>query len=204
MTRAAAIARAEAYFDDGGFESDLARRIAIASTSQEETARPTLRRYLADEIAPSLEALGFSADILDNPEPGGPPFLLAKRDEPGTLTLLSYAHGDVVRGLDEGWRDGLSPWSMARRGDRLYGRGSADNKGQHSVNLGALAAVIAERGGLGFSMKMVFEMGEEVGSPGLRAPCSSTICAPRSAMAFSSSGSIERYGVTPVPVAISR
>ncbi len=41
-------------------------------------------------------------------------------------------------------------------------------------------------------------------SPGLRAPCSSTICAPRSAMAFSSSGSIERYGVTPVPVAISR
>ncbi len=169
MTRAAAIARAEAYFDDGGFESDLARRVAIASTSQEEAARPTLRRYLADEIAPSLEALGFSADIVDNPEPGGPPFLLAERDEPGTLTLLSYAHGDVVRGLDGGWRDGLSPWSMARRGDRLYGRGSADNKGQHSVNLGALAAVIAERGGLGFSMKMVFEMGEEVGSPGLRA-----------------------------------
>ena len=169
MTRAAAIARAEAYFDDGGFESDLARRVAIASTSQEDAARPMLRRYLADEIAPSLEALGFSADIVDNPEPGGPPFLLAERDEPGALTLLSYAHGDVVRGLDEGWRDGLSPWSMARRGERLYGRGSADNKGQHSVNLGALAAVIAERGGLGFSMKMVFEMGEEVGSPGLRA-----------------------------------
>jgi hypothetical protein len=38
----------------------------------------------------------------------------------------------------------------------------------------------------------------------LRAPCNSTICTPRSAMAFSSSGSIERYGVTPVPVAISR
>ncbi len=169
MTRAAAIARAEAYFDGGGFAADLARRIAIASTSQEDAARPTLGRYLADEIAPSLAALGFSAEIVDNPEPGGPPFLLAERGEPGALTLLSYAHGDVVRGLDEGWRDGLSPWSLTRRGERLYGRGSADNKGQHSVNLGALAAVIAERGGLGFSMKMVFEMGEEVGSPGLRA-----------------------------------
>ena len=168
--RAAAIARAEAYFDDGGFESDLARRVAIASTSQEEAARPALGRYLDDEIAPSLAALGFAAERLENPEPGGPPFLFAERIEPGAaLTLLSYAHGDVVRGLDDGWRDGLGPWTLERRGARIYGRGTADNKGQHSVNLGALAAVIAARGRLGFSMKILFETGEEVGSPGLRA-----------------------------------
>lgn len=176
MTRAAAIARARAYFDDGGFEADLARRVAIPSTSQEDAARPELRRYLADEIAPSLAALGFAAEILDNPESGGPPFLLAERIEPGSaLTLLSYAHGDVVRGLDDGWSGGLSPWSLARRGERLYGRGTADNKGQHSVNLGALAAVIAERGGLGFSMKILFETGEEVGSPGLRPLCAGAL-----------------------------
>ena len=171
MTRQAAIARAEAYFDDGGFETDLARRVAIASTSQ-EGPRPELRRYLTVEIAPALEALGFATEILDNPEEGGPPFLFAERSEPGAaLTLLTYAHGDVVRGLDEGWAEGLAPWSLARRGERLYGRGAADNKGQHGVNLGALAAAIAERGGLGFSMKILFEMGEEVGSPGLRALC---------------------------------
>ncbi len=173
MTREAAIARAEAYFDDGGFESDLARRVAIASTSQEDTARPQLRRYLDDEIAPVLTSHGFACAIFDNPEEGGPPFLYAERIEPGAaLTVLSYAHGDVVRGLDEGWQDGLAPWSLERRGDRLYGRGTADNKGQHSVNLGALAAIIAERGRLGFSMKLLFETGEEVGSPGLRALCS--------------------------------
>lgn len=173
MTREAAIARAEGYFDGGGFEADLARRVAVASTSQEEAARPELRRYLADEVAPVLAGLGFACEVVENPEEDGPPFLCAERIEPGvSLTLLSYAHGDVVRGLDEGWRDGLSPWSLERRGERLYGRGTADNKGQHSVNLGALAAVIAERGGLGFSMKILFETGEEVGSPGLRALCS--------------------------------
>ena len=175
MTREAAIARAEAYFDDGGFEDDLARRVAIASTSQEDAGRPELRRYLADEIAPALAALDFTTGILDNPEEGGPPFLLAERSEPGTLTLLSYAHGDVVRGLQEGWADGLAPWSLTRRGNRIYGRGTADNKGQHSVNLGALAAAIAARGRLGFSMKILFEMGEEVGSPGLRALCAGAL-----------------------------
>ncbi len=172
MTRDATIARARAYFDDGGFEADLARRVAIASTSQEDAGRPELRRYLADEIAPVLASLGFTTEIVDNPEEGGPPFLYAERIEPGAgITLLSYAHGDVVRGLDDGWGEGLSPWSLERRGQRLYGRGTADNKGQHSINLGALAAVLAERGRLGFSTKLRFETGEEVGSPGLRALC---------------------------------
>ena len=172
MTRDAAIARARAYFDEGGFEADLARRVAIASTSQENAGGPELRRYLADEIAPVLVGLGFAAEIVDNPEEGGPPFLCAERIEAGAgLTLLSYAHGDVVLGLDDGWTGGLRPWSLERRGERFYGRGTADNKGQHSVNLGALAAVLEARGRLGFSMKILFETGEEVGSPGLRALC---------------------------------
>ena len=34
-----------------------------------------------------------------------------------------------------------------------------------------MAAVIAERGRLGFDMRVLFEMGEEVGSPGLRTLC---------------------------------
>jgi len=31
---------------------------------------------------------------------------------------------------------------LTRRGDRLYGRGTADNKGQHSINLAALDCVL--------------------------------------------------------------
>ncbi len=172
MSRDGAIARAEAYFDGGGFAEDLARRVAIATTSQDAAASEELTRYLRVELLPSLEALGFSGKILENPDAGGPPFLIAERIEPGTeLCVLSYAHGDVLLGQDAGWADGLGPWRLSRRGERLYGRGTADNKGQHSINLGAMAAVIAERGRLGFSMRVLFEMGEEVGSPGLRTLC---------------------------------
>ena len=65
----------------------------------------------------------------------------------------------------------LAPWSLKVEDDRIYGRGTADNKGQHSINIAALAAVLAERGRLGFNVKFLIEMGEEVGSAGLRELC---------------------------------
>jgi acetylornithine deacetylase/succinyl-diaminopimelate desuccinylase-like protein len=171
MTRAAAIARAHTYFDHGEFFADLRRRVAIASTSQEPERASELRRYLDEEMGPTLAALGFSCRVLDNPK--GPPILAAERTEDARLvTILVYGHGDTVRGLDGAWRSGLSPWVLTAEGDRLYGRGSADNKGQHSINIAALAAVIAERGRLGFNVKFLIEMGEEVGSRGLHELCS--------------------------------
>lgn len=170
MDRANAIARAHAYFDDGGFLADLTRRVAIPSSSQEPERAGTLRFYLIDEIAPTLGKLGFSCRILDNSN--GPPALAAERIEnPALLTVLLYGHGDTVRGLDDLWRSGLSPWTVTVEGERIYGRGTADNKGQHSVNFGALAAVLAERGALGFNCKILIEMAEEVGSAGLREIC---------------------------------
>ncbi len=92
-------------------------------------------------------------------------------EDPALLTVLIYGHGDTVRGLDDLWRAGLSPWTITVEGERIYGRGTADNKGQHSVNIAALAAVIRERGKLGFNVKLLIEMGEEVGSAGLRELC---------------------------------
>ena len=82
--------------------------------------------------------------------------------------MLGYGHGDVIRGLEDQWTKGKGPWVTARDGDRLYGRGTADNKGQHTLNMAALDAVRAERGGrLGFNAKFIIEMGEEAGSKGL-------------------------------------
>jgi len=170
MSRAAAIARAHTYFDSGEFLVDLRRRVAIPSTSREPERAPALRRYLEDEMVPSLAPLGFTSRILDNPS--GPPFLVAERkEEDAAFTVLIYGHGDTVRGLDDLWRAGLSPWVLTIEGERLYGRGTADNKGQHSVNIAALAVVLAERGRLGFNTKILIEMGEEVGSAGLRELC---------------------------------
>src|SRR5271156_1406583 len=170
MSRAKAIARAHAYFDDGGFLADLARRVAIPSSSQEPEREAALRAYLADEIVPALTRLGFSCRVLDNPL--GPPVLVAERIEnPVYVTALIYGHGDTIRGQDDLWRTGLSPWRVVVEGERIYGRGTADNKGQHSVNIGSLAAVLAERGALGFNCKVLIEMGEELGSAGLRELC---------------------------------
>ena len=68
----------------------------------------------------------------------------------------------------EQWRAGLDPWRLVVEGDRWYGRGVADNKGQHTVNLVALEQVIAARGGrLGYDVTLLLDMGEESGSPGL-------------------------------------
>ena len=173
MSRADAIARAERYFDDGGFVADLARRVAIRTESQNPDRGAELERYLVAEMQPSLEPLGFRCRLLANPlAPRGGPFLFAERIEDASLpTVFSYGHGDVIRGLEAQWRDGLDPWKVTREGERLYGRGTADNKGQHTINLAGLAAVLAVRGRLGFNVKLLIETGEETGSPGLRELC---------------------------------
>jgi acetylornithine deacetylase/succinyl-diaminopimelate desuccinylase-like protein len=170
MSRAAAITRAHAYFDDGGFLADLTRRVAIPSTSQEPERAGALHAYLADEIVPTLTRLGFVCRVLDNPS--GPPVAVAERiEDPALVAVLVYGHGDTIRGQDREWRQGLSPWQVVVEGERIYGRGTADNKGQHSVNIAGLEAVLAERGALGFNCKFLIEMGEELGSAGLRELC---------------------------------
>ena len=171
MTRAAAIARATDYFDTGRFKADLARRVAIPTESQNPERKAELARYLDAEIAPALEALGFTCRTLTHPKAKGP-FLFAERIEDASLpTVFGYGHGDVIRGLDAGWKAGLSPWTLTEQDGRYYGRGVVDNKGQHTINIAAQAAVLAERGKLGFNAKWLIEMGEETGSPGLREVC---------------------------------
>lgn len=173
MSREQAIAQTLATFDDGRFLQTLARRIAYKTESQDPASGPILHAYLSDEIAPYLQILGFRSRIVNNPVAGKSPFLLAERIEPGAaFTVLTYGHGDVVRGYDAQWREGLKPWDLVVEGNRWYGRGTADNKGQHSINLSALEQVLAVRGGtLGYNVKIILEMGEEDGSPGLNEVC---------------------------------
>ncbi len=173
MSRAEAIARAERYFDDGGFVAELSRRVAIPTESQNPDRGAELERYLTAEMQPSLEKLGFQCRLYPNPlAPRGGPFLLAERiEDPALPTVFSYGHGDVIRGLEAQWKQGLDPWKVTREGDRLYGRGTADNKGQHTINIAGLEAVLGVRGKLGFNVKLLIETGEELGSPGLRELC---------------------------------
>lgn len=167
-SRDAAIARATAYFESGAYKAELAELVAFHSESQNPEQKPELRRYLSEAIMPRLIRAGFECEIIDNSDPRGGPFLIAERIEGAVLpTVLSYGHGDVVHGQAEQWREGLRPFELVEEGARYYGRGTADNKGQHLINIAAVEAVLATRGALGFNLKFIFEMSEEVGSTGL-------------------------------------
>src|SRR5271155_3646612 len=163
--REAAAARARDCLDSGRFKADLAALVAAPTESQNPARAAALHEYLMTQMRPMLEQLGFSCEILTHAKASGP-FLLAERlEDPARPTILGYGHGDVIRGQDPDWRE-TSPWRLAEIGDRLYGRGVADNKGQHLINLSALGAVLQTRGRLGFNAKFLIEMGEEIGSPG--------------------------------------
>jgi len=168
MSRETAVAAARDAVPSGAYEADLAALVARLTDGSE---RAPLLAYLTEEMIPRFEALGAACEVLDNPEPDGPPFLAARLDEdPALPTVLFYGHGDTVPAMKGRWDEDRDPLALTRDGDRLYGRGSVDNKGQHLIGLTAMAAVRRARGGrLGFNLRAVIEMGEEGGSPGLEA-----------------------------------
>lgn len=166
--RPAVLAAADAYLEGGFFFTELARRIAIRSESQRPGSGPELSAYLESEMTPAFRAMGFDVRRFDNPAGGGP-VLLATRDEgPHLPTVLGYGHGDVILGQDDRWTKGSGPWTLVETDGLLYGRGVADNKGQHTINMAALRLVLQQRGSFGFNAKFIIETGEETGSPGLR------------------------------------
>ncbi|MBB4143759.1 M20 family metallopeptidase [Rhizobium rhizoryzae] len=160
------LAEGQAFFDT------LSRLIARRSISQSEGQVKDLHAYLQQDMLPLLEPMGFDCRILDNPTGSGGPFLIAERiEDEKRPTILIYGHGDVCNGEAARWRSGLNPFVLSREGDRLYGRGTADNKIQHLINILALRHIIEHRGSLGFNVRLLIEMGEETGSKGLHQLC---------------------------------
>ena len=190
MSRRDAIALAHRHYDDGSFLAVLREAVALPTESQAPDQGPALAAYLTQFMIPAVSRLGLTTRLLDNPQAGRGPFLIATRHEGVDLpTVLTYGHGDTVRNYPEQWREGLHPLQVTVEGERWYGRGTADNKGQHLVNLGALAAVMQARGGhLGFNVTLLIEMGEEAGSPGLREVCRAEAEALKSDLLIASDG----------------
>ncbi len=89
---------------------------------------------------------------------------------PGKPTVFLYAHHDVQPVNDVGDEKWLSdPWTLTERNGRLYGRGSADDKGAIPAQLGAIAAYLKTAGSLPVNVKVLVEGEEEVGSRNLDA-----------------------------------
>ena len=172
MTRADAVACAHTMLRSGEFLRQLDRRVAYQTESQNPEQRDALRAYLTDELQPAFASMDFSTRLIESPTGKGPYLLAEYRESASAPTVLIYGHGDVVDGMASEWRDNLDPWRTTQVGNRVYGRGTADNKGQHSINMAALKAVREARGGkLGFNVKFIIETGEEIGSPDLPEVC---------------------------------
>jgi acetylornithine deacetylase/succinyl-diaminopimelate desuccinylase-like protein len=82
-------------------------------------------------------------------------------------TVLLYGHLDKQPEM-VGWRDGLGPWTPVREGDRLYGRGGADDGYAAFAALTAIEALHAA-GGRHARCVVLIEASEESGSPDLPA-----------------------------------
>jgi acetylornithine deacetylase/succinyl-diaminopimelate desuccinylase-like protein len=173
-TRADAIEKVRQHLHSGEFLKELDKRVAYQTESQNPGRDGALRAYLEENLQPAFSELDFTTRLIESPTGKGPYLLAEYREDASRPTVLTYGHGDVVDGMVGEWRDNLNPWQTTTKGERVYGRGTADNKGQHSINMAALRAVREARGGkLGFNAKFIIETGEEIGSPDLRQVCES-------------------------------
>lgn len=75
--------------------------------------------------------------------PGRTPLLLLEIPGVGDDTVLLYGHLDKQPEMAP-WADGLAPWRPVLRGDRLYGRGGADDGYAVFASLTALAQLHAQ------------------------------------------------------------
>ncbi|MDA3644640.1 M20/M25/M40 family metallo-hydrolase [Saccharopolyspora indica] len=122
-----------------------------------------VRRWIAER---GVE--GATVEVVRLPE--RTPLLLV--DVPATEgaaegTVLLYGHLDKQPPM-EGWSEGLGPWTPVIRGDRLYGRGAADDGYAGYAAITAIEAVRAHGGAHARSV-VLLETGEESGSPDLPA-----------------------------------
>ncbi|GIW41541.1 MAG: succinyl-diaminopimelate desuccinylase [Candidatus Binatia bacterium] len=99
--------------------------------------------------------------------PGRTPLLWLEVPGQGDDTVLLYGHIDKQPPM-EPWAEGLGPWKPVRRGDRLYGRGAADDG--YALFAATLAVAALERNRIPHARCVVLvEACEESGSPDLPA-----------------------------------
>lgn len=95
---------------------------------------------------------------------GQPAVLARRRAEDGYPTILLYAHHDVQPpGSDEDWE--TSPFEPVVKGDRLFGRGAADDKAGVMTHIAAIRSLVEVVGDqLALGVTLFIEGEEEFGS----------------------------------------
>jgi acetylornithine deacetylase/succinyl-diaminopimelate desuccinylase-like protein len=144
-----------------GLRADLERLVAIPSVAFPGFPDEPVRAA-ADATLELLREAGLhTAELVEIP--GAPPAVFGQLPGPeGAPTVLLYAHYDVQpAGDDAAWT--TPPFAPAERGGRLYGRGTADDKGGVVLHAGVLRALLADGGTLPVTVKVIIEGEEETG-----------------------------------------
>ena len=116
---------------------DLATLIAFPTVSNQPVTE------LVAHVGRRLEELGFDVRLYESAGMPGKFNLVATIGPPGTNGLTLSGHLDVVPTENQPWSS--DPFELTRRGDRLYGRGTADMKGFLAAVLRALDALKGQR-----------------------------------------------------------
>jgi acetylornithine deacetylase/succinyl-diaminopimelate desuccinylase-like protein len=142
-----------------GVLSDLTALVAIESVSADPARGPEVERS-AQSIAQLLVDLRCP-DVRVIRADGGAPAVIGRFPAPeGMPTVCLYAHHDVQpEGDPATWH--TPPFLATEVGDRLYGRGTSDDKGGFAVHLAALRAF---DGKPPVGVTVLVEGDEEVGS----------------------------------------
>ena len=115
----------------------------------------------ADWLVKRFQKAGLEAEKFRTP---GSPLIMARNEaKPGRKTLLIYGHYDVQPPDPlELWES--PPFEPAVRADRIFARGSTDNKGQILAHILGTEATIREHGDLPLNVIFLVEGEEETGS----------------------------------------
>ena len=142
------------------FINMLGDLVSFKSLSINEEECVKTAEYLRDV----LKKIGFSVNIV-KPK-GGNPVILASLKGKENNSILFYNHYDVqpAEPLEEWTYD---PFQVKVVGDKIYGRGVGDNKGNIVSRILAVKKILEEEGELPITVKFVIEGEEEAGSPHL-------------------------------------
>lgn len=145
----------------------LAKLVAIKSVSTDENHEADIERG-AKVVRQQMHRAGLERTEIIRIQNSNPYIYGEWCGAVGKPTLLLYAHHDVQPANgNQGWD--TSPWKLTQQKGRLYGRGSADDKGAITAYLAVISAFLKTSGQLPVNLKMLVEGEEEIGSPNLAA-----------------------------------